>query len=613
MSQCYSRPLAALTLLFATFLFTCVHAQTIFLQQDFEGGPDDDLPFTTDPATYSVGQDIWAVVTSIETIMPSSGTMFWGGRDIENNNGGRVGRNILSFDAGEICDLTSAQFVFDYNVFGFDGGDDLGYTLYIDGFQTEDVTLVDGSGDFSTNGWVTTSVNIPGTADNARLEIWIDQNGEPDYFGIDNIRVTATSTNGTCNDVCGVDASSDDVTFLCQSLTEGVDGVTAVIAYSGAETGVVVTTSIGTVEGDDPATVGDGEVLITGLQEGQSPTVNFNGGDCSFSLLFTVPGDQCEAGNVIVNEFQFSPSAEEFIEVVSISATPLDVTGYTIEDATGNQVAFPAITLEFGDGIVFAVDVNTASSGCSAVVPINGFGLNDGGDIIIIRDASGSVVDQVTYTGNEVSSGESLARNPDADPNGVFEPHSSVSTGTQRSPCRENQNPAVGLPLDLLRFTATSGAKTVALHWTTANEEAVADFVVERQASDNDWIVLGTLRAANTVSATYRFEDEQPQEGVNLYRLRQRDADGTTVIHGPVSARLVTNQPTAYPNPATTEVLLSGDLSAATISLLDATGRHLQELPGGTDRLDVSTLKSGVYTLRIRRGGELHTLRFVKQ
>lgn len=603
-----------LSLLFFTLSGTCVRAQTTVLQQDFEGQASDNLPFTASPATYNANGDVWAVVASEGSITPSTGTMFWGGRDV--NNAAGTNRSILSFDAGEVCNLTSARFVFDYNVFEFDTGDDFGYTLYIDGFQTADVVLVDGVSNRSSNGWETQTVSIPGTADNARLEIWARQRGNADYFGIDNVRVTASGTDGTCNAVCGLTVNDQDIEYNCAALTEGVDGVTAVIPYSGAELNVVVSTDNGTVGGDNPATTADGEITVSGLTEGQTATVTFSGGDCDFTVSLSVPADQCEAGDVIINEFQFSPTVQEFIEVVSISATPLDVTGYTVEDATGNQVDFPAVTLEFGDGVVFAIDPSSVGGGCY-VEAINGFGLNDatsGGDVIIVRDASGSVIAQVTYTGTEVPSGESLARNPDADPNAPFEPHSDVDpAGALRSPCHENINPAIGLPLDLLSFTGRAVGKTAHLRWTTANEEAVAGFTVERLLGDNDWEFIGVVPARNVAAAAYTFTDQAPRAGSNLYRLRQTDRDGTTVLHGTVAVIVTADEMTVYPNPATDELRLGAGLITAETTLLDAAGRTLGRWPAGTTAIDVSTLKSGVYVLRARWADEQRTLRFVKR
>ncbi len=97
------------------------------------------------------------------------------------------------------------RFVFAYNVVGYDGGDDFGYELYLDGFLHERVVLIDGrnGGGVSTDGWVTDTVRIPGTAQTARLEVYFDQNGD-DVAGLDNLQLLASGTDGSCNAVCGV-------------------------------------------------------------------------------------------------------------------------------------------------------------------------------------------------------------------------------------------------------------------------------------------------------------------------------------------------------------------------------------------------------------------------
>lgn len=598
------------TPLFVLLLSTGVPAQMIILQQDFEGAASDDFAFGTDPDPYTVGDDVWDVVTSFPGITAAaSGTNFWGMRDLENNNGGGAMRHILDFDAGTVCALTGAAFVFEYNVFEFDGGDDLGYTLFVDGFEVADVTIVDGSGNFSTGGWVTETVSIPASATTARLEIWAEQNGAGDYAGVDNVRLQAAGTGGTCTPTCGISADDNDVSFLCQALTAGADGVTAVIAYSGADLDASVSASAGSVGGDNPAVTPNGEITVAGLSEGQSATLSITGGGCSISINISPPANQCEPGDVIINEFRWATTSQEFVEVVNVAGGPIDVTGYTIEDATGNQVNFPAITLQPEDGIVFANDPSAVSGGCT-IESITPIGLNNGGDVIIVRDGSGRIVDQVSYDGSEAPSGVSLARTPDADPNGVFEPHTDVDpAGSSASPCYENERPAVGLPVELLSLDARPTAKTVVLTWSTASEVANDRFVVERSRAGQNWESVGTVRANGRSGADYELTDDNPLDGRSYYRLRQVDLDGTFALFGPVAVRFATAELAVFPNPAGAELQLNREIDDAQAQLLTPAGRLLGIRPINAGRMDLTGLRPGLYLLRV--GNE--TVRFVKQ
>lgn len=614
MLHAYRNSTLFLTLLL-TLLCTCVRAQTTQLLQDFEGLASDNLPYSSNmPFAGTGASPTWNVVSSMQDVPgPSSGASFFGAR----NTGGNP--FTLTFDAGTVCNLTSAKFVLDYFAFELDGADDIYYELVVDGLGQGQGSIIEGenspTGPISSGGWQTFTVSIPGTAQTAQLIITVDQNGAADKIGIDNVRVTATGTGGSCNPVCGVSVNPTNIFFNCATLTAGADMVTAVIPYSGAEVGATVSASAGTVGGDDPATVQDGEITVSGLTEGMSYTLTISGGDCSLFIPLEPMVDQCAEGLVLINEFQASPSASEFVEVVSIATEPLDVTGYTFEDRTGNAMDFPAVTLQPGEGIVlFLGSVSPPSSGC-IVELISGVALNDDGDDIIIRNAAGQVVAQYTYTGSQVVSGQSLARTPDRDPAGIFALHSTVADdGSMSSPCFENQMPGIALPLELLSFTAYAAGKNVSLSWSTTNEIDNDHFVVERRMSNEEWEAIGRVAAGSAAANTYDFTDENPVNGDNYYRLRQLDVDGSAALYGPVMAAFRTTEFRVYPNPATNEIRFGGAWEATDrISLISASGGVLRVLTPGVDRAGVEDLPRGIYLLRIERSAGTEVVRFVKQ
>ncbi|RYZ17871.1 MAG: T9SS type A sorting domain-containing protein, partial [Sphingobacteriales bacterium] len=56
-----------------------------------------------------------------------------------------------------------------------------------------------------------------------------------------------------------------------------------------------------------------------------------------------------------------------------------------------------------------------------------------------------------------------------------------------------------------------------------------------------------------------------------------------------------------YPNPAQNSIFVSGEITGATVSFTDLTGRTVltQKLPAGSTKIDVSSLTSGTYILRV--------------
>jgi len=92
------------------------------------------------------------------------------------------------------------------------------------------------------------------------------------------------------------------------------------------------------------------------------------------------------------------------------------------------------------------------------------------------------------------------------------------------------------LPLDLLTFdakkdlnnTSNSKAKTVQLHWTTAQELDVSHFEIERSKDAISFETIAKVFAKNQVFNTYNSTDYYPMLQDNYYRLKMVDIDGTT-------------------------------------------------------------------------------------
>ena len=188
---------------------------------------------------------------------------------------------------------------------------------------------------------------------------------------------------------------------------------------------------------------------------------------------------------------------------------------------------------------------------------------------------------------------------------------------------------AVPLPLDLLSFKGERRGEVSVLNWQTADEESVSHFSVERRSSS-----LGAFTGIGRVSArnesglqSYNLIDEQPEQGVNYYRLEMVDLDGTTtyshevaVVFDKSSSRL---ELSLYPNPANSFVYVQSggldvDMSDYSITIYDGAGRQMrvsvvENLSSELVRLDVSSLSAGVYAIRITGSRSSEVLRFVKK
>ncbi len=168
--------------------------------QSFEDSGDtwSSIAFSTPPCTN--GADVWNYSASLGGITPNNGSKFWGVQDLNGNCGGTEFESITLPNV-DVSSYSSNIFSFDYTVIGFDNGDDIKYELFYDNVSQGEILLIDGSDNFSTNGWETESVNIPDTVDNVSVIISIKQNGGSDYAGIDNIKLCGESSGNSSSGV----------------------------------------------------------------------------------------------------------------------------------------------------------------------------------------------------------------------------------------------------------------------------------------------------------------------------------------------------------------------------------------------------------------------------
>ncbi|MFN8396084.1 MAG: hypothetical protein U0176_15720 [Bacteroidia bacterium] len=82
------------------------------------------------------------------------------------------------------------------------------------------------------------------------------------------------------------------------------------------------------------------------------------------------------------------------------------------------------------------------------------------------------------------------------------------------------------VPVRWAGFTGRSVAGDVVLDWGTWEETNVSTFEVERWNDESGYSPIGTVSPKGSGSS-YEFVDQQPNEGSNLYRIRQVDLDGS--------------------------------------------------------------------------------------
>jgi endonuclease/exonuclease/phosphatase family metal-dependent hydrolase len=139
---------------------------------------------------------------------------------------------------------------------------------------------------------------------------------------------------------------------------------------------------------------------------------------------------------VIINEIRAnepgSNTAGEFVELVNIGGTAVNIGGWTISDGTGVRHTFAAGTmLNSGRAVVVFASASTIPAGLSNAVAASsgGLSLSNSGDTVTIRDGGGAVKNSFAYTsGLAGTDGVSINRAPDGTAAGTFVLHTSISS-----------------------------------------------------------------------------------------------------------------------------------------------------------------------------------------
>lgn len=188
------------------------------------------------------------------------------------------------------------------------------------------------------------------------------------------------------------------------------------------------------------------------------------------------------------------------------------------------------------------------------------------------------------------------------------------------------------LPVEITSLTAqTDGDRDgVALTWTTASEDGIAEYEIQRKTLRAEWRSVHTTEAAGSASGThtYRYTDASlPFSADSLsYRLKAIGIDGAATYSDRVVARRGAPRKVrlldTYPNPAQSRVTVrlavpdaQKSRGQATLRLYDLLGREIRTVSSqvGSGRhqlhLSVEDLPSGTYVLRLAAGGTLETRR----
>ncbi len=160
------------------------------------------------------------------------------------------------------------------------------------------------------------------------------------------------------------------------------------------------------------------------------------------------------------------------------------------------------------------------------------------------------------------------------------------------------------LPVEMLSFDGEQIDRTIELRWSTGSEQGSSHFEILRSTDEGQtWAEIGSVPSAgNSVVVTnYVSVDEHPEPGMNYYRLRQVDQDGTSTDEPKVVPVkfVVEGELLLYPNPLPRGEPLQG-LDGQEFEILGLAG---QVVRGSGFDTDLSQLSSGMYVIRVTKTG----------
>lgn len=106
------------------------------------------------------------------------------------------------------------------------------------------------------------------------------------------------------------------------------------------------------------------------------------------------------------------------------------------------------------------------------------------------------------------------------------------------------------LPVSLLAFYGTLKENNISLRWQTTEEINFDHFEVERSFDMENFMTINSTEIHSVSEGLYRFDDISPAIGINYYRLKMVDIDGSVNFSKAISVIYEGDTPfVLYPNP----------------------------------------------------------------
>lgn len=161
-------------------------------------------------------------------------------------------------------------------------------------------------------------------------------------------------------------------------------------------------------------------------------------------------------------------------------------------------------------------------------------------------------------------------------------------------------------PVTYISFNANVENTVVNLNWATSDETNNDFFDVQRSVNAKNFETIGTVKGQLTTAqqTDYSFADLQPNEGINYYRLRQVDVDGSVNFSRIITANVKNSESQSFvlmPNPTTDKLLITNLRSGSNVEIFDLSGQKQKQFTssGLNLLLETKDISSGMKLIRV--------------
>jgi hypothetical protein len=171
------------------------------------------------------------------------------------------------------------------------------------------------------------------------------------------------------------------------------------------------------------------------------------------------------------------------------------------------------------------------------------------------------------------------------------------------------------LPVNFKSFDIVKDSKSALLKWTVANEVNLQEYAVQKSTNGRDYSTIAVIEAKG--NSVYSATDENLANGINYYRIKAIDKDGSyqySVTKSITHSKNGKVPYSVYPNPAVNEIKIANLVGNTQISIMDVAGRVVlrrNNITNAITSIDIAHLTNGIYAIVISNEVETQTIKLV--